>query len=618
MNATKPQLKVRILVVDDEQVILLLLKSALTDAGFEIAVASNARAALERMVSFNPSVAIVDNRLPGDMDGLVLCRRLREDYGVDVVVITGFESEYGYVDAVDSGASDFIVKPIKIEELILRCERVIETRRIRQMRDRSIRELSLFSPGIERRFMQRPLPSPRQCAWHELEYYCFIHFTVNTFTDKEWGYGDESPDLFNPTGFDADAVAKLVADAGMKGLILTCKHHDGFCLWPSKYTQHSVANSPWRDGQGDMVREFGDACRRHGVKFGVYLSPWDRNHPDYGTPAYITYFRNQLIELTTEYGELFEVWFDGANGGDGYYGGARQVRRIDRTTYYDWANTWRIVRENQPQAVMFSDAGPDVRWVGNEHGVAGDPCWSTIHSDLLYPGIDAAGFKTRLNDNMVDAWDSPTEYLNQGDRGGSVWLPAEVDVSIRPGWFYHASEDDRVRSPENLFDLYLKSVGRGTSLLVNLPPDRRGRIHETDCASVLGFRALRDAMYDSNCIGLADVVADSGEVADLLAQDGFIQSDKTTLEITCSFREPRTVGIVGLREHLPLGQRVDRWAIDTFENGCWEERQRGEAVGNRRLIEIGNRSVEKIRVRLAGCDAPAIRELGLYQNPVGD
>ena len=262
-----------------------------------------------------------------------------------------------------------------------------------------------------------PVPSARQLRWHGLEIYGFLHFTVNTFTDKEWGYGDESPAIFDPTGFDADQIAGAAEAAGLKGLILTAKHHDGFCLWPSKLTEHSVRNSPWRGGKGDVVREIADACRRHGLLFGVYLSPWDRNHPEYGRPAYLDYYRGQLRELMTAYGPLFEVWFDGANGGDGYYGGAREKRTIDRRTYYDWENTRQVVRDLQNDAVMFSDAGPDVRWVGNEKGIAGDPSWATLDRGDFAPG------------------EADEARLNRGDRPGTHWLPAECDVSIRPGWF---------------------------------------------------------------------------------------------------------------------------------------------------------------------------------------
>src|SRR3954468_11426865 len=231
-----------------------------------------------------------------------------------------------------------------------------------------------------------PVPSDRQIDWHALEVYGFLHFTVNTFTNREWGPGDEPDDVFNPTDFDADQIVRVAKEGGLRGLVLTAKHHDGFCLWPSAYTKHSVKFSKWRDGKGDVVREIADACHRHGLKFGVYLSPWDRNHADYGRPEYLTYYRNQLRELLTNSGEIFEVWFDGANGGEGYYGGARERRTIDNRTYYDWANTWKIVRELQPNACMFSDAGPDVRWVGNEDGVAGETCWATLTGAGFAPG----------------------------------------------------------------------------------------------------------------------------------------------------------------------------------------------------------------------------------------
>ncbi|MEE3263967.1 MAG: alpha-L-fucosidase [Candidatus Latescibacterota bacterium] len=469
--------------------------------------------------------------------------------------------------------------------------------------------------------MNLPLPASRQLAWHELEYYCFIHFTTNTFTDKEWGFGDESPSLFNPTDFDADDMVTIVREAGMKGLILTCKHHDGFCLWPSRVTEYSVARSPFRNGEGDVVFELSDACRRHGIRFGIYLSPWDRNHAQYGSPAYIEYFRQQLHELTTEYGEIFEVWFDGANGGDGYYGGANETRSIDRTTYYDWDNTRQIVRDNQPQTVMFSDAGPDVRWVGNEKGIAGDPCWSTINQELIFPGIDPASFEARLTQkretgDMVDAWDSPTQLLNCGDRNGANWLPAEADVSIRPGWFFHSSENDRVRTPENLFDLYLKSVGRGTSLLLNLPPDRRGRIHEIDQESRMGFKAVRVAMFASDCISAATVLADSGRVEDLHEEASWLQAESDHLTLTCTFTESQSVGIVGLREQIHLGQRVDSWSIEVHTDQGWRKVKQGEAIGNRRLIDIGHQRIDGVRICILGRVAPAIRELALYDHPL--
>ena len=314
-----------------------------------------------------------------------------------------------------------------------------------------------------------PLPSERQLAWHELEFYAFVHFNMNTFTNKEWGFGDEDPALFNPTELDCRQWARICKNAGMKGIIITAKHHDGFCLWPSDYTEHSVKNSSWKNGQGDVLRELADACNEYGLKMGVYLSPWDRNNADYGKSEYIDYYRNQLREILTDYGEIFEVWFDGANGGTGYYGGKNETRMIDRETYYDWPNTHKIVRELQPGACMFSDAGPDIRWCGNEQGWINATNWDLLRLDEYFPGCDCA------------------EQLRTGDENGTHWVPAEVDVSIRPGWFYHESEDTLVKSWSDLLDIYLKSVGRGASLLLNIPVDKRGLIHENDSDQLVKF-----------------------------------------------------------------------------------------------------------------------------------
>jgi alpha-L-fucosidase len=474
-----------------------------------------------------------------------------------------------------------------------------------------------------------PVPSQRQLTWHKREFYGFLHFTTNTFTDKEWGYGDELPAIFNPTAFDADQIVGAAADSGMKGLILTCKHHDGFCLWPSKYTEHSVKNSPWRDGKGDVVREISDACARRKIGFGVYLSPWDRNHAAYGTPAYIEYFRNQLRELTTEYGEIFEVWFDGANGGDGYYGGAREVRSIDRRTYYDWEKTYEIVRRNQPDAVLFSDAGPDVRWVGNEKGIAGDPCWATINKDLMFPGIDKESFKTRVNADMVAAWGSPQELLNAGDRNGSSWLPAECDVSIRPGWFYHSNQDAKVRTPENLLDLYFKSIGRGASFLLNLPPDRRGLIHDNDVSSLQGYRTLVDAIFSRNLAKEGRVSAINTRGGDnAYAPDKVVDGNSETYwstddgecapELVIDFPVPVTFSVVSLREYLPLGQRVTGFAVDVFEGGSWREWCRKSAIGARRLVQGPACSTQRVRFRIVDAPVcPAISEFGLFHDKDG-
>ena len=273
-----------------------------------------------------------------------------------------------------------------------------------------------------------PAPTVGQLAWHDMEMYAFVHFTINTFTGKEWGYGDEKPELFNPSDFDADDLVKTLADAGFKGVVLTCKHHDGFCLWPTKTTRHSVASSPWKNGKGDVVKDVSRACKKYGLKFGVYLSPWDRNASSYGTPEYIRMYRRQLKELATGYGPLFLAWFDGANGGDGYYGGAREKRSIDRSTYYQWKTTWGELKKLQPKAVIFSDVGPDVRWVGNESGYAGYPCWATYTPVPLQAGTEPSPGTVRYQLGV------------EGTVDGKYWIPAEVDVSIRPGWFWHDHE----------------------------------------------------------------------------------------------------------------------------------------------------------------------------------
>lgn len=451
-----------------------------------------------------------------------------------------------------------------------------------------------------------PTPTERQLRWHEMEFYGFLHFTVNTFTDKEWGYGDESPALFNPSAFDANQIVSTARAAGMKGLILTAKHHDGFCLWPSQYTEHSVKNSPWKGGQGDVVKEIAEACRRHKIKFGVYLSPWDRNHPDYARPEYITYYRNQLRELLTGYGDIFTVWFDGANGGDGYYGGARETRKIDNRTYYDWPQTWQIVREMMPYAVMFSDAGPDFRWVGNESGFAGDPCWATLNAEGRYPGGPSAG-------------------LNSGERPGTHWIPAECDVSIRPGWFYHAKEDSKVKTPKQLLDIYYKSVGRGACLNLNLPPDRRGLIHENDIASLQEFRRILDATFAKDLAKGAKLTASStrgkafatSHLTDRKRDTYWVSEPSvTTPEVVVELKRPTTFNVVNLREYLPLGQRVDAFGLDQWADGKWVEFASGTSIGNRRLLRVPAVTTDKVRLRVTrAAVAPALSEFGLYLEP---
>lgn len=451
-----------------------------------------------------------------------------------------------------------------------------------------------------------PVPTARQLKWHQLEFYGFLHFSVNSFTGKEWGYGDESPTIFNPTAFDPDQIVKTARAAGMKGLILTAKHHDGFCLWPSKYTEHSVKHSPWKNGHGDVVKEISDACRRQGLKFGIYLSPWDRNSKDYGRPEYVTYFRNQLRELLTNYGPIFEVFLDGANGGDGYYGGARESRKIDREVYYDWPTTVKLIRALQPDAAIFSDAGPDVRWVGNEKGVAGETCWATLNGADFVPGrADEA-------------------RLNRGDRDGRDWIPAECDVSIRPGWFYHANEDDKVRTPENLLNLYFSSVGRGAALLLNLPVDLRGQIHENDVKSLVEFRQLLDETFAHDLARSAKANASnfrggSNKYRPRNAIDGrrdtYWSTDDsvTTAELVLDLGREVSFNVVRLREYLSLGQRVDAFALDAWTNGQWQQFASGTSIGNCRLIRNKIFSASRVRLRITHAVAcPAISEFSVF------
>jgi len=442
-----------------------------------------------------------------------------------------------------------------------------------------------------------PVPGEYQLQWHELEQYAFIHFTVNTFTDKEWGYGDESPSIFNPTAFDAQQWASTAKEAGLKGIILTCKHHDGFCLWPSRYTEHSVKNSPFRDGKGDVVKEVSDACRKYGLFFGVYLSPWDRNHAQYASPEYIDYYRNQLTELLSNYGEIAEVWFDGANGGDGYYGGARETRRIDNRTYYDWPNTHALVRKLAPKAMMFSDAGPDIRWCGNERGYAGATNWNMISVDTLYPGKSGI-----------------TALLNTGSEDGTSWLPAEVDVSIRPGWFYHETQDEKVRTPDNLFQLYLESVGRGANLLLNLPPDKRGLIHENDATSLREWKKMMDVAFSDNLAVDGKVSADTfrgksrlyapsrvtdGNKDTYWATDDGVKTG--TLEIDLG--KTRKVSYLVVQEYIRLGQRVKSFVVEVWNGNDWVNVASGTTIGHKRILPLGDVETSKIRIRITDAKA---------------
>lgn len=452
-----------------------------------------------------------------------------------------------------------------------------------------------------------PTPTDDQLAWHEMEMNAFIHFTINTYTGLEWGYGDEKASLLNPSEADVDQWIKTIKDAGFKGAIFTCKHHDGFCLWPTQYTEHSIKNSPYKDGKGDLVKEVSGACKKYGLKFGVYLSPWDRNHKDYGNPEYISYYRNQLKELFNNYGPVFEMWFDGANGGDGYYGGKREMRKIDRETYYDWPRTLEMVSEWQPQVLFFSDAGPHIRWVGNERGIAGETNWNTITPDTLHAG------KANIQN-----------LLRTGSEDGTKWIPAEVDVSIRPGWFYHAKEDSLVKTPQQLFDIYLTSVGRGSVLLLNIPPDRRGLVHETDVKSLQGFRKLLDETFANNLAKNAKVNADSYRgKSKQFAPENLIDGNKDTYwatndevksgQIEIEFNKPQTVSYILLQEYIKLGQRVKSFSVEVWKENNWQKVAEGTTIGYKRIVKIEPTETSKIRVSILDSKAcPVLSNAEIY------
>lgn len=452
-----------------------------------------------------------------------------------------------------------------------------------------------------------PIPSAAQLVWHEMEMNAFVHFTTNTFTGLEWGKGDESESIFNPSGLNAEQWTKTLKENGFKTLILTCKHHDGFCLWPSKYTEHSVKNSPYKKGKGNIVKEVSDACKKYGLKFGVYLSPWDRNHAEYGKADYIKYYRNQLKELFTNYGPIFEMWFDGANGGDGYYGGAKEIRKINGAAYYDWPATLSFVRSMQPNVIFFSDAGPGVRWAGNERGVAGQTNWNTISVDTLFAG--KAGIE---------------EILNTGSPDGNKWIPAEADVSIRPGWFYHQQEDSLVKTPERLFEIYLSSVGHGSTLLLNIPPDKRGLFHENDIKALKGFQEILKREFKTNLAKNAIVTASNYRGrAKAYTPANIIDGNKKTYwatdnDVTTGFFEitlgkTSTLKYVLLQEYIQLGQRVKSFTIEVWKDNAWQKIAEGTTIGYKRILQTEPVATNKIRVSITGANGcPVISNAEIY------
>ena len=443
-----------------------------------------------------------------------------------------------------------------------------------------------------------PLPTENQLHWQDMEMYAFIHYSLNTYTDQEWGFGNEDPKLFNPTHLDCRQWARVCKQAGMKGIIFTAKHHCGFCMWPSAYTEYSVKNSPWKNGKGDVVRELADACREEGLKFAVYLSPWDRNHPEYGRPEYVTYFRNQLRELLTNYGEIFEVWFDGANGGDGWYGGANETRKIDRTTYYQWPETYKMIRQLQPTCLIWNDGSSrgDLRWVGTEAGNVGETNWSLLNHD---------GEVT---------W----SMLHYGLEDGDSWVPGETNTSIRPGWFYHETENEHVKSLSKLMDTYYKSVGRNSTLLLNFPVAPNGRIHPNDSLRGLAFKKMIDEVFKENLIEKGKVKVEKGVGAQA---EGNLHSSTFTVQ----WNKPMTFNRFLAEEDIALGQRVKKFMLEVEVDGKWQPlkdalAENGDGlttIGHRRIICFPTLTATKLRFTITDSKAePIIKKLGVYLAPV--
>ena len=461
------------------------------------------------------------------------------------------------------------------------------------------------------------VPHERQVSFQQLEFYAFVHFTVNTFTDKEWGDGTESPTIFNPEKLDAVQWVKAIKSAGMKGLILTCKHHDGFCLWPSKFTNHTVAASPYKNGTGDVVREVAEACKAYGIKFGVYLSPWDRNCEVYGQgKAYDDYFINQLTELLTGYGDVFSVWFDGACG-EGPNG---------KTQYYDWERYYSVIRELQPNACI-NVCGPDIRWCGNEAGHTRVAEWSVVperakDSEIIAEKSqqeDSEEFRAR----KVDARDA--DLGSRAALAGEeslIWYPAEVNTSIRPGWFWHEYENDKVRSFEELIHIYHNSVGGNATFLLNIPPTKDGLFHENDVKRLEEIGAYIEGAFKTNLLEnakLSAVSTKSGYDISAVREDSYDtyympESGVTTAEITVSWPAPVSVGNIVLKENILCSQRVERFAVDVMDNGGFRQVFDSTVIGYKRIIPLKNRTTDAVRIRITDSRTePTLSFIGIYQ-----
>lgn len=433
----------------------------------------------------------------------------------------------------------------------------------------------------------RLVPSPQQLEWQQMELTAFMHFGINTFTDREWGDGKEDPALFNPTDLDAEQWVRELKEAGFKMVLLTAKHHDGFCLWPTKTTKHSVASSPWKDGKGDVVKELRDACTKYDMKFGVYLSPWDRNAECYGdSPRYNEFFIEQLTELLTNYGEVHEVWFDGANG-EGP-NGKKQV--------YDWDAFYKTIQRLQPKAVM-AIMGDDVRWVGNERGLGRETEWSAT---VLTPGIYARSAENnqRLGIHNKSQDLGSREMLKNASE--LFWYPSEVDVSIRPGWFWHENENGKVKSLKHLADIYFQSVGYNSVLLLNIPPDRRGHIHEADVARLKEFAAYRQQVFADNRVKKGQKMWDAAS------------GDQREYELKPSSK----INVVLLQEDIARGQRVESFRVEARVGGQWQLLGEGTTVGYKRMLRFPTIEAEALRITIGSARLEAhISNVAAYYAP---
>ncbi|MBD1393383.1 alpha-L-fucosidase [Mucilaginibacter glaciei] len=462
------------------------------------------------------------------------------------------------------------------------------------------------------------LPTQRQLNWQETDMYCIVHFSMATFTDKEWGYGDEDPKIFNPKNFSALQIVGAAKAGGFKGIVVVAKHHDGFCLWPTKTTDHNISKSPYKSGKGDILKDYQLACQKLGMKMAVYCSPWDRNNALYGKPEYVTkVYREQLKELYKNYGPVFMSWHDGANGGDGYYGGSHDVRKIDRSTYYGWDTTWAITRKMQPGAAIFGDVGPDVRWVGNEEGHAGETYWATYTPHAPEEGKKPAN-------GFVKDYEG-----TEGTRNGQYWMPAECDVPLRRGWFYHASQDGQSRSAYTLVDLYYKSVGRGAALDLGLSPDKDGVITNEDVNILKQFGSILKQTFAVNLAKGASFKASNlrgnnaakygtAFLTDNSRYTYWATDDKViTPELVVDMHTPKTFNVIRLRENIKLGQRIEGAAFDAWIDGAWKEIATVPSVGANRLVRLPyNVTASKLRLRITKSPVSvAISDFGVFKEP---